>query len=148
MKLIVDTNIAFSALLNTTSTIGEILLNLQDDLEFYAPELLREELERYEYKLLKASKLNKEQLKEATLRLLPRLTLVSEDLICENSWKKAFDLTKDIDEDDTPFVALSIELNAKLWTGDKKLATGLSIKGSEIIITTSQLTNFLKEKFN
>ena len=50
-----------------------------------------------------------------------------------------------MDEDDTPFVALSIELNSKLWTGDKKLAIGLQNKGSEIIIVTTELAYYLKE---
>jgi len=38
-------------------------------------------------------------------------------------------LCKDIDESDTPFVALTIELKALLWTGDKKLKEGLKKKG-------------------
>ncbi len=114
MRIVVDTNIVFSALLNANTILGEILLTLQDKFDFFAPELLRQELERYREKLGKASKLTDKQLNEASIRLLDRLTLVSEDLISELSWSKAHLLTKDVDEDDTPFVALSIELNAKL----------------------------------
>lgn len=69
---------------------------------------------------------------------------VSEELISKRSWNKAFALTKDIDEDDTPFVALAIELNAKLWTGDKVLSKGLAKKGSEIIVTMADLKKFNK----
>jgi predicted nucleic acid-binding protein len=54
-------------------------------------------------------------------------------------------LTKDIDEDDTPFIALGIELNAKLWTGDKVLSKGLAKKGVDIIITTADLKNSLNK---
>ncbi len=146
MRIVVDTNIVFSALLNANTTMGEILLTLQDKFDFFAPELLRQELERYREKLGEASKLTDKQLNEASIRLLDRLTLVSEDLISELSWSKAHLLTKDVDEDDTPFVALSIELNAKLWTGDKKLTAGILGKGSEIVITTAQLFDYLEKQ--
>lgn len=35
----------------------------------------------------------------------------------------------DVDAKDTPFAALAIELDAPLWTGDKKLVLGLRKKG-------------------
>ena len=106
MRIVVDTNIVFSALMNSNNTMGEILLNLQDELQFFAPELLRIELQRYKDKLKKASKLSEEQLNESATRILERITLISEEVISQSSWIKAFELTKDVDQDDTPFVAL------------------------------------------
>ncbi|RMG24125.1 MAG: hypothetical protein D6730_13160 [Bacteroidetes bacterium] len=47
MKVIVDSNIIFSALLNTQSTIGDILLSSQDQLNFYTCGYLREEIEAH-----------------------------------------------------------------------------------------------------
>ncbi len=38
-------------------------------------------------------------------------------------------LCADIDEKDTLFVALTLELNGKLWTHDEILKTGLKRKG-------------------
>lgn len=76
--------------------------------------------------------------------VLSTINFVSEEQISEQSWIKAFELTKDIDEDDTPFVALGIELNAKLWTGDKMLAKGLAKKGIDTIITTVDLKKLIK----
>ena len=72
------------------------------------------------------------------------ITFVSEELISERSWISAYGLTKDVDEDDTPFVALALELNTKLWTGDKTLAKGLYQKGSDLIIGTTEMKNLLK----
>ena len=39
MNIVVDTNIVFSTLLNPKSTVGEILMNLQDKFTFFGPEL-------------------------------------------------------------------------------------------------------------
>jgi len=38
-------------------------------------------------------------------------------------------LCRDIDINDAPFVALALELEAVLWTGDKTLKNGLKDKG-------------------
>ena len=146
MRIVVDTNIVFSALMNANNTMGEVLLNLQDELDFFAPELLKTELQRYTDKLRKASKLSEDQLAESATRILERITLVSEELINHSTWTTAYNLTKEVDEDDTPFVALTLELGAKLWTGDKKLTTGLQNKGSMIFVTTHELISYLKNK--
>lgn len=139
MNLVVDTNIVFSTLLNPHSAIGELLINIQDDFTFFAPDLLKEELKRYAPKIATYSKLSQKDLSDLEELILSSITFVSEELISEESWIEAFALTKDVDEDDTPFVALGIELNAKLWTGDKVLYKGLVKKSADSIITTADL---------
>jgi predicted nucleic acid-binding protein len=76
--------------------------------------------------------------------VLSAINFVPEESISDASWIRAFAWTKDIDEDDTPFIALGIELNAKLWTGDKVLSKGLAKKGVDIIITTADLKKLIK----
>jgi predicted nucleic acid-binding protein len=144
VKLIVDTNIVFSTLLNPNSAIGEILMNIQDEFTFFAPELLKEELKRYALKIAAYSKLDQKALSDIKFLVLSTINFVPEASISEHSWVQAFALTKDIDEDDTPFIALGIELNAKLWTGDKVLSKGLAKKGADIIITTADLKKLIK----
>ena len=143
MNLVVDTNIVFSTLLNPHSTIGEILMNVQDDIIFFAPELLKEELKRYAPKIASYTKLSLTDLSAIEELVLSKINFISEETISEISWTKAYALTKDIDEDDTPFIALSIELGSKLWTGDKALSEGLLKKGQDVIMTTSQLIKFI-----
>jgi predicted nucleic acid-binding protein len=41
--------------------------------------------------------------------------------------------------DDIAFVALSLFLDIKLWTGDKQLIGGLTKKGFKNIITTHEM---------
>jgi predicted nucleic acid-binding protein len=139
VNLVVDTNIVFSTLLNPHSAIGEILMNVQDNFVFFAPELLKEELQRYLPKIAAYTKLSQEDLINIRSIILSNINFVSEELISENSWVNAFELTKDIDEDDTPFIVLAIELNTKLWTGDKVLLKGLIKKQANVIITSAEL---------
>ena len=144
MNLVVDTNVVFSTLLNPRSAVGEILMNIQDDFIFFAPGLLKEELKRYAPKIAAYSKLNQNDLSDIETLVLSTINFVSEEMISDSSWQRAIALTKDIDEDDTPFIALTIELNAKLWTGDKILSKGLAKKGVNLIVTTADLKKLVK----
>jgi len=146
VKLVVDTNIVFSTLLNPKSFIGELLMSAENHFEFFAPELLTNEIERYANKIEKLTKLDANKLEIVKQLVLNRITFVSEDLISEKCWTAAYKLTKNTDEDDTPFVALSIEIGVKLWTGDKKLAKGINAENKDIIITTQELKDKLSQR--
>jgi len=139
VNIVVDTNIIFSAILNANGLIGDIIFNSPKDFIFYSPELMKTEIDRYLPKLIKISKLEENQLLDSKFRILSSIDLVSEEIIKESVWETAFQLTAEIDEDDTPFVALAIEINAILWTGDKKLIKGLKKKGFNSIFSTDDL---------
>jgi predicted nucleic acid-binding protein len=57
------------------------------------------------------------------------VTVAKEELIDPAIRKKAYALCADVDEADTPHVALTMHLNGLLWTGDKTLRQGLEQKG-------------------
>jgi len=50
-KIIVDTNIIFSALLNTNSRIGQILINGKNYFDFYSPAYVRFEIFKHKAKI-------------------------------------------------------------------------------------------------
>lgn len=71
--------------------------------------------------------------------LKDQISFVDLNNISEFNKRKAIETTLDIDSNDSFFIALALELNAKLWTGDKKLINGLHAKGLELTITTTEL---------
>jgi predicted nucleic acid-binding protein len=139
VKIVVDTNIAFSAILNTDSRIGSLLLNSQDTFVFYTCDLLRAEIELHHDKLLDLSGYSRQNLDLVTNTVCRRLTFISESLIAFEHWKNAADLVRDIDMDDIAFVALNEFLKAELWTGDKKLSDGLLAKGYYKVVSTAEM---------
>jgi predicted nucleic acid-binding protein len=139
VKVVVDTNIIFSGLLNTNSTIGELLINSKSSFEFYSCSYMRYEIQKHWEKIKKISKLSDQQLNDACFNLFSRLKFVNEELIPGAIWEKALKLTNDIDVDDTDFVALTLYLKGALWTGDKNLYNGLKKKQFKRVLNTVEL---------
>ena len=77
----------------------------------------------------KLTKKNEIEVLELLYLLLLQVNFYNEKDLSLSSRQAAYDLCKDIDLKDSVFVALSIELNAPLWTGDLKLKNGLIAKG-------------------
>lgn len=139
MIIIVDTNIVFSAILNTKSTIGELILNSNNLFEFYSCHFLLEELDKHWDKLKRISKLNNKELHESERLIYKQIRFIDEAQILKEYRLKAFELVKDIDLNDIVFIALNEYLNSNLWTGDKVLINGLREKGYNMIISTNEL---------
>ncbi len=123
--VIIDTNILFSALLSSGSKFIEELL--KPEYSFFICELALVELFKHKERIVRLSQLPEDDVVKFYYTLVKRLNIFKEDLITEEQWFEARGLCKDIDE--TPHIALTLELNGLLWTGDKKLKDGLKEKG-------------------
>jgi predicted nucleic acid-binding protein len=145
MIVIVDTNIVFSAILNTKSLIGELILNSDNTISFQSCYFLCLEIEKNWNKLKKMSKLSESDLRESQRIIYNRIHFIDEGQIPKEHKKKAFELVKEIDLNDIVFVALNEFQRSILWTGDKVLATGLIRKGYDRVVSTSQLYNLLTD---
>ncbi len=139
MKIVVDTNIIFSTLLNSNSTIGDLLFNSHKHFEFYSCSYMRYEIQKHWERLKKISKLSDEQLLVSYTQVLTKLKFINEEIIPVETWLASEEITKGIDIDDTDFVAITKFLKATLWTGDKVLYTGLKKIGFKKLLNTTEL---------
>ncbi|KKK68164.1 hypothetical protein LCGC14_2946810 [marine sediment metagenome] len=106
MKLIIDTNILISSLLKD-STTREILLN--ESLNFYLPELVLSETNKYLPYIIQKSELNEKEIKKLLNTLLENLILVPIDEY-EKKMDEGMKIIGKIDEKDTQFIALALSI--------------------------------------
>lgn len=133
-KIIVDSNIIFSALRGTNSLTRQRIFT--SDEQYFAPNFLISEIFIHKERIMKNSKTLEEKTYDYFLKIITKINFVNELNISIPNFITAYHLCKNVDEDDTPFVALSLELGYPLWTRDKELKMGLTRKG---------FTNFFEE---
>jgi len=138
-KIIVDTNIVFSALLNTNSRIGQILINGKNYFDFYSPAYVKFEIFKHKEKIKSIGRLTDNEFLEIYGLILKNVTILNHSIIPTEIYKNAKLLCQDIDIDDTTFVAVSNFTKGILWTGDLKLLNGLIKKGYKNLIKTDDL---------
>ena len=137
MKIVVDANIIFSALIKGNQVYIKILNNSD------APDFIFVELEKYENRILRKVS-NRQKMKKIIHKLFKKISIIPKIGLAKTNIRKAYNLCKDIDEKDTPYVALALELDAYLWTNDKKLANKLKEKGFSKILTTEELIKLIE----
>lgn len=141
MKIIVDTNIVFSALLNGTGKLGNLLMNSDDVFEFYTSDYLKEELIEHHEKIKKISRLTDTDIESLKSLIFKHINFISTEIIPTEIWLDAESIMTDVDPDDTEFYALSQYLNCKIWTGDKKFHLRLLQKGIHQTFSTDDIFN-------
>lgn len=139
MKLIIDTNVLISSVLKD-STTRELLLN--ESIEFYLPEIVLSEVNKYLPYIVQKSRLSEEKIKKLLNIILENLHLVPIDEY-EGKMDEGLKIMKDIDEKDTQFIALALALainNDGIWSNDKHLSKQKRIK----VYKTIDILNFLE----
>lgn len=139
MKIVIDSNIVFSAILNTQNKIGQLIINGSKYFDFFSVGLLKDEIIEHKDKILHSTKFSETQFNDTFQLIVSRITFVDDILLTDKDLTKAIDLVAGIDENDALFVALNNHLLATLWSGDKRLINGLKGKGYSRIITTTEL---------
>lgn len=145
MRVIIDTNIVFSAILNSQSRIGNIILKSDAKIKFYSSKYLQFEIQKHFNKIKNITNLPDSELIEIIEALYSKIHFISEEIIPKEIITLSENLTEDIDFDDVIFIALALHLNCKLWTGDKELIKGLISKGFKKFISTQELLNKLNK---
>jgi predicted nucleic acid-binding protein len=139
MKIVVDTNIIFSGILNTNGKIGDLLLNSDDVFQFYSPDFTKDELKEHHDKLEQLSKLSFDEIEVVKTLLYKHIRFINSSIIPPNIWIYAENTMSDIDIDDTEFLALAEYLDCFIWTGDKKQHNRLLAKNIRRTILTTDL---------
>ena len=145
MIVITDSNIIFSALINPAGNEANIF-KAKGQIQFIAPDFLLEEIREHWLQIENFSSLNKFELLEEYKLLKSKIKVVSIEDIPPIKLVEAYQIVKDIDEEDTYFVALYLFQKHKIWTGDKQLINGLLAKGYNICVTTKELKKMLYKK--
>ncbi len=139
MKVIVDANIVFSGILNTNGKIGDLLLNSEGLIEFISARYMFDELIKYYPKIQNLTGKTFNDVGRIHYKLTKTMKNISENQVPKEIWRETYNIMKDIDPKDTPYLALSKYLQSKIWTGDKALKKGLLKKGLDCVVTTDEL---------
>lgn len=118
MKLIVDANVLFSALIKDGLT-AELLIS--DKLQLFAPEFLFTEFAKYKELILRKTHRNEEEFNNFLEILKEQIYIVPKKEIMP-----FMDEADKISPDpkDTIYLGLAIALKSNIWSNDKKLKQG------------------------
>ena len=126
-KVIIDHNILFAAIYTSTSYTRQKLL---DSLfTFYTPNYLITELFKHRQRIVEKSKASEEDVLNYLNQVIQKVHFFNEELISVENFFFAYHLCREVDENDTAYIALTLELGGELWTRDEALKTGLRLRG-------------------
>ncbi|ASJ12790.1 PIN domain-containing protein [Thermococcus thioreducens] len=137
LKLVVDTNVLFSIFKKESQTRKLIYLSAYE-LELHSPLFAIGELKNYRDVIIRKAKISDVQFYEILYEMGERIRLWP-----IKDYAEFISLAERItpDPDDVPFVALSLKLNAPLWSNDKRLKKITQIH----VVNTSELIKLLEE---
>ena len=117
IRVVIDTNILISALIKDGSVTARIIKS--GIFEIYYPEDGMFELEKYRDYIIKKRKkaLQRKSFDYALSFLLESVNVVP-SLLYEDKIREAYEIMRDIDEKDTPFLALALKLQCPIWSND------------------------------
>jgi predicted nucleic acid-binding protein len=144
MIIIVDSNILFSACISPNNKIAEILFSPLPHVQRISCYYAVAELFKHKEKIIKFSKLPVGKLNELFYAILRQIEFLNENMITIQNWKEAQKLTSGIDSNDISFVAMALQKDGLLWTGDKKLTEHLKESGFTKVINTANLYEMLE----
>ena len=87
---------------------------------------------------------SEEELDELINLITNKIYFIDEEIISPNQIQEASELIYNTDPSDIPFLALTMYLKGKLWTGDKVLIKALRKNGFNDLLNTKEVF----EKYN
>ena len=127
-RVVIDANRIFSELIASNHRLRGAFAALPDT-RFLCPKYVCVEIFKHKERIVAASGLEEHELLSLLHSILERIEFIDEDSIRLGSWTESWRLCRDVDENDTAYVALVLDQDAELWTSDRMLETGLRKKG-------------------
>ena len=127
-RVVIDANRIFSELIASNHALRRAFASMPET-RFICPKYVFVEIFKHKERIAAASGLSEPELLSLLHSILERIEFIDEDSIRLGSWTESWRLCRDIDENDTAYVALTLDHEALLWTSDRKLETGLRKKG-------------------
>lgn len=146
MRIIVDTNIIFSLLLNPNTNIGNIFFKSNGLFEFYSSTYLKWEIQKHWNKVIKISKITEAKLQLSYDLVVNEIIFIDEETISKEIWLSSEKIADKIDRHDVAFIALTTFLEGTLWTGDKALYNGLRKIEFKSVVNSNELSEIKKSK--
>lgn len=117
MKLVIDANILFAALIKNAET-REVLLSGKHEL--YSPDFLQYEIQKYVGVLVQKTGLSEEEVRSLIDEII---TAANITFITFEAAAACYDSATKIspDKEDIPYFALALLLKCDIWSNDKKL---------------------------
>jgi len=136
MEIVLDTNILISSLLKNGLTRDLILLS---PFEMHSIEFSKIEIERHKGELLLKSKLDESSFDYLMDSIFRKINFADvEDITPFRD--EAIEIMREIDIDDSLFLALAMSLNCPIWSNDEHFKRQNSVKS----FTTRELISLLK----
>lgn len=126
--VVIDANRIFSELIAANHYLRRAFTSLPGT-RFLCPKYVFVEIFKHKERIVAASGLEEHDLLSLLHSILERIEFIDEDSIRIGSWAESWRLCRDVDENDTAYVALTLDLDARLWTSDRELEAGLRKKG-------------------
>ena len=145
MIVIADSNLFISGLYTPNGVIATII-KTESKIQFLAPDFIFEEINNHINEIMIVTKKSKKDLKQILNLLTKNVSIIEISKIPLVHINAAIEIVKDIDIDDTFFVALHLFKKHKIWTTDKPLRDGLILKGYDICISTTELKTKIYKK--
>ena len=139
MKIVIDSNILFSALIKDSIT-RRIILDYEN--QFLFPSYIFEEMEIHKTELITKSKMKEKDFEELLSLLLRKVIIIPNEVLLHYK-NDAYQIIKDIDPDDVTFIACALAFtDSAIWSDDKKLKQQSKVR----IINTNEMYSMLYSK--
>lgn len=139
MKIIIDSNVLFSALIEDSKTRELILEN---EGPFLFPSFIFDEFEKHKKELYDKSEMQKGDFDELLKLITSKVEIVPKEKLIPNK-EKAVEIIRDRDKDDITFIACALAYpNSVIWSDDKKLKRQKKI----VILNTQEIMDFFANK--